>query len=106
MNPAPMVGAYLLVALTTGSIIAMLLRRAMLGALLGAITTMIGAALLSGRLPGRYGLYAREVIVEPFYISMIVAHPFEAVSTLVFHIGAPVALMWAATRLLRRLRQA
>lgn len=85
---------------------ALLLRRVILGAAIGAILVMIGSALLREYLPGHYWAYANDFIIEPFYCcGRVLPHPFEAVLSLVFHVGAPVLLTWTAARFLRRFRQ-
>lgn len=105
VDVTPLVGSYLLAALAAGGVMALLLRRVVLGAAIGAILVMIGSALLGEYLPGHYWAYANDFIIEPFYCrGRVLLHPFEAVLSLVFHVGAPVLLVWSAAKMLQRMR--
>ncbi len=93
---------YLAFAVPAGVILALLFRRAALGALVGCIAAMVATSLLKSKLPFHYWAHANDFIIEPFYQLKILKHPLEGLLSLLFHIGLPMALIVYVPNLVRR----
>ena len=93
---------YLAFALPAGAILALLFRKAALGALVGCIAAMVSTALLKGKLPFHYWAHANDFIIEPFYRMQILKYPLEGLLSLLFHVGVPMGLIVYLPRLMRR----
>ena len=91
---------YLAFALPMSLLLIFLSRRWLAGALAGSVLAMVLTALLKHQLPFYFSAHANDFIIEPFLDAKFLAHPLEALLSLIFHVGVPTmvfGLVWYGT---------
>ena len=95
---------YLAVALPLCALLLLVLRRPVIAGIVGSTLAMALTSIFKSYLPCDYWAHANDFIIEqftPFLVPNATFEPFEALVSLLFHVGIPVVMVWLLSRSLR-----